>query len=138
MDRYTKLDGKRVLIWGYGREGKSSERFLREYCKPAEIAVFEGKREDIDESKYDCILEYSTKDVQRFGSVSQVVDRAYLLPRSEFNDFICACLSRPWGGAGLSAKTQRGAGWMYFYPDKQVRQDRRRPDRRVRRRVCRQ
>lgn len=56
MDRYTKLDGKRVLIWGYGREGKSSERFLREYCKPAEIAVFEGKREDIDESKYDCIL----------------------------------------------------------------------------------
>ena len=39
-------------------------------------------------SKYDCILEYSTKDVQRFGSVSQVVDRAYLLPRSEFNDFI--------------------------------------------------
>ena len=74
-------------------------------------------------SKYDCILEYSTKDVQRFGSVSQVVDRAYLLPRSEFNDFICACLSRPWGGAGLSSKTQRGAGWMYFYPDKQARKE---------------
>ena len=56
MKHYSKFDGKRVLIWGYGREGRSSERFLREFCSPAEIAVFEGKREDIDEDKYDWIL----------------------------------------------------------------------------------
>ena len=23
------LEGKRVLIWGYGREGKSTERFIQ-------------------------------------------------------------------------------------------------------------
>ena len=72
-------------------------------------------------AKYDCIFEYTTKEVQRFGSVSQVVDRAYLLPRSEFYDFICANLSQPWGSAGLATKTKGNAGWMYYYPDKNAR-----------------
>ena len=56
MKQYTGFDGQSVLIWGYGREGRSMERFLATYCNPREVAVFEGKREDIDESKYDVIL----------------------------------------------------------------------------------
>ena len=48
-------------------------------------------------SKNDCILEYTTTRVRRFGDEAVVVDRAYLLPRSELMDFICANLSKPWG-----------------------------------------
>ncbi len=47
---------KRILIWGYGREGKSTERFLNKFCSPALVEVYEGKREGIDESKYDLII----------------------------------------------------------------------------------
>lgn len=53
VDRFA---GKRILIWGYGREGKSTESFLNRCCKPCSVEVFEGKREDIDEEKYDYIF----------------------------------------------------------------------------------
>lgn len=56
MKTYDKFTNKKILIWGYGREGKSTERFLSEYCTPQKVDVFEGKREDIDESLYDCII----------------------------------------------------------------------------------
>ena len=52
-DRFTD---KRILVWGYGREGKSTEAFLKRCCKPASIDIFEGKREDIDEDSYDYIF----------------------------------------------------------------------------------
>ena len=52
-DRFTD---KRILVWGYGREGKSTEAFLKRCCKPASIEIFEGKREDIDEGKFDYIF----------------------------------------------------------------------------------
>lgn len=51
-----KFDGKRILIWGYGREGKSSEKFFLEACNPASVDIFEGKLEDIDTDKYDYIV----------------------------------------------------------------------------------
>lgn len=50
------LNGKRILIWGYGREGKSTEAFLKRECPDAEVDIFEGKREEIDEEKYDYIV----------------------------------------------------------------------------------
>ncbi|MBQ9122575.1 MAG: UDP-N-acetylmuramoyl-L-alanine--D-glutamate ligase [Lachnospiraceae bacterium] len=56
MNIADKLSGKRVLIWGYGREGQSTERFLTNFCKDVQIEVFEGKREDICEEKYDYIV----------------------------------------------------------------------------------
>ncbi len=51
-----KLSGKKILIWGYGREGQSTRLFLKRCCQPALIEVFEGKREEIDEDKYDLIV----------------------------------------------------------------------------------
>jgi UDP-N-acetylmuramoylalanine--D-glutamate ligase len=42
---------KRILLWGYGREGKSTERFLREYSHPAQITVFEGKPEELTQER---------------------------------------------------------------------------------------
>ncbi len=26
------LKGKRILLWGYGLEGKSTEKFINKYC----------------------------------------------------------------------------------------------------------
>ena len=33
MDIISELNGKRILIWGYGREGKATEHFLPEMRK---------------------------------------------------------------------------------------------------------
>lgn len=52
----SKFENKRVLLWGYGREGKSSERFLNLYCNPSCVEVFEGKREDLPIDDYDYVI----------------------------------------------------------------------------------
>ncbi|MCR5421488.1 MAG: UDP-N-acetylmuramoyl-L-alanine--D-glutamate ligase [Lachnospiraceae bacterium] len=52
----NKFDGKKILIWGYGREGRSSENFLKNHCKPECIDIFEGKRDGFDAGKYDHII----------------------------------------------------------------------------------
>ncbi len=56
MDIVEYLNGKKILIWGYGREGKSTENFLATYCSPACVEVYEGDRAGIDEAKYDLII----------------------------------------------------------------------------------
>lgn len=50
------LSDKKILIWGYGREGKSTDDFLKTYCSTASIEIFEGKREDINDDAYDYII----------------------------------------------------------------------------------
>ena len=50
------VEGKKILIWGYGREGKSSERYLRQFCNCELIDTYEGTIDGIDEDKYDLIL----------------------------------------------------------------------------------
>ncbi len=50
------LENKKILIWGYGREGKSTEAFLNRHCKSVSVDVFEGKREDFNEEDYDIII----------------------------------------------------------------------------------
>lgn len=52
----SKFENKRVLLWGYGREGKSSERFLNLYCNPACVEVFEGKRDDLPIDDFDYVI----------------------------------------------------------------------------------
>lgn len=56
MDIVQYLNGKKILIWGYGREGKSTEHFLATYCTPASVEIYEGDRAGIDETKYDLII----------------------------------------------------------------------------------
>ena len=50
------LTGKKILIWGYGREGKSTEHFIIDHNIDCEYDIFEGKYEDIDCDKYDIIV----------------------------------------------------------------------------------
>ena len=49
-------DEKSPSLWGYGLEGKSMEKFIKSYCSVKELAIFQGKREEIDEDAYDCII----------------------------------------------------------------------------------
>ena len=69
------LEGKRILIWGYGREGKSTESFLKTHVN-ASISVFEGKPEELDDAGYDMIIKspgipYETDD-DRFTSQTEI------------------------------------------------------------------
>lgn len=56
MSIIDKLNGKRILIWGYGREGQSTEQFLKRCCQPASVEIFEGKRDGFNEDDYDWIV----------------------------------------------------------------------------------
>lgn len=56
MNVVEKCNGKRILIWGYGREGKSTEQFLKRCCRPASVAIHEGSRSEIRETDYDLII----------------------------------------------------------------------------------
>ena len=56
MSVIENLKDKKILIWGYGREGQSTRQFLKRCCEPSGVEVFEGKREEIDEDKYDLII----------------------------------------------------------------------------------
>lgn len=51
-----RLDGKTILIWGYGREGKSTERFIKTFCDVKSLEIYEGKEDGIDAGKYDYII----------------------------------------------------------------------------------
>lgn len=50
------FENKKILIWGYGREGKSSEKYIRENCNVRELEIFEGDFSDIELAKWDLIL----------------------------------------------------------------------------------
>lgn len=50
------LSGKKILVWGYGREGKSTEQFINMHKIDCSIEIFEGKYEDIQDEKYDLII----------------------------------------------------------------------------------
>ena len=76
MKMYDKFTGKRILIWGYGREGKSTEHFLSRFCMPEKIDIFEGKREDINEDLYDHIVKspgiVMDDDNEKYTSQTQI------------------------------------------------------------------
>lgn len=51
-----KLSNKRILIFGYGREGKSTEEYIKKHVPYKSLDIFEGKKEDIKEDEYDYII----------------------------------------------------------------------------------
>ncbi len=56
MSIIEKLNGKNILIWGYGKEGKSTEQFLYKYCNDFSVKVYEGDRDGIEEDDFDLII----------------------------------------------------------------------------------
>ncbi len=50
------FENKKILIWGYGREGKASEKYIRENCNVSKLEIFEGDFSDIEPAKWDMIL----------------------------------------------------------------------------------
>ncbi len=51
-----KLNGKRILIWGFGREGKATKEFIASHCKDCKVEVLEGSLEDIDFHAFDYVI----------------------------------------------------------------------------------
>ena len=50
------LKEKKILIWGCGREGRSTEKLLRSKCSPAVLDTYEGPREGVHEENYDYVF----------------------------------------------------------------------------------
>lgn len=68
-----KLDNRRILIWGKGREGKSSEKFLLEHCPGATFEMVEGSEDDIQKlsGNFDYILKSP-------GIITKIMDPKYI------------------------------------------------------------
>ena len=81
MSKAEAFNDKKILIWGYGREGKSTENFLKRCSSPALVDIFEGKREDIEEDKYDYIFKspgiVMEEDNPKYISQTQVFFEAH-------------------------------------------------------------
>lgn len=71
-----QMRGKRVLIWGYGREGRSTKQFLDSHCSCASISVYEGQRDGIHDEDYDYIVKspgiVMKEDDPRYTSQTQL------------------------------------------------------------------
>lgn len=79
---YTmNFDNKRILIWGYGREGKSSEDFFKRATKASIVDIYEGKIDGIDETKYDVIIKspgiIMEEDNSKYSSQTQIFLEKY-------------------------------------------------------------
>lgn len=51
-----KLSGKKILIWGKGREGLSTERFLNQFCKDVTYDFFVGDESEVRFGDYDLVI----------------------------------------------------------------------------------
>ena len=56
MDILERFRDKKILIWGYGREGKSTEDFFKNHPVAALVEVSEAKHDEIDLSGYDYVF----------------------------------------------------------------------------------
>ncbi len=76
-----KLQDRKFLIWGYGREGKSTELFLQKNFPDAYVRVFEGKRSDIREERFDYIFKSPgirmDEDIPKYTSQTELFLEEY-------------------------------------------------------------
>ncbi len=56
MRALEKYRDKKILIWGYGREGKSTEEFFKKHPVAASVDIFEGKPDEVDWDGYDYVF----------------------------------------------------------------------------------
>lgn len=56
MKIVDQLENKRIIIWGYGREGKSSEAFIKKHANPKSVEIVNGNYDDIKEKECDLII----------------------------------------------------------------------------------
>lgn len=56
MNIISELNNKKILIWGYGREGKSTERFLQTHCPSSDFEIYEGPESNIQFDNYDLVI----------------------------------------------------------------------------------
>ncbi len=72
---------KKILIWGYGREGQSTESFLKKHNICKEIKIYEGKKDEELFNEYDYIFKspgiVCFDDNPRFMSQTQVFMQAF-------------------------------------------------------------
>ncbi|MBR1477842.1 MAG: UDP-N-acetylmuramoyl-L-alanine--D-glutamate ligase [Lachnospiraceae bacterium] len=81
MNIADKFNGKKILVWGYGREGKSTVAFLKKNCIPESIDIFEGLPYELDERPYDIVIKspgiYVEKVNRKFTSQTEIFLEAY-------------------------------------------------------------
>lgn len=80
-----QLKDKTIIIWGYGREGKSSEKFIKSHAKPKKIEVFEGDYEELKKKECDLILK--SPGIPFFGEDERIHSQTSLFI-SEFREQI--------------------------------------------------
>ncbi len=77
----NRFDDKKILIWGYGREGKSTEEYLKRNANPAVVDIYEGDRAGIREDDYDLIFKSPgirmDEDDPKYTSQTQVFLEAH-------------------------------------------------------------
>lgn len=81
MEVYERFNNKRILIWGFGREGRSTKDFLARYCSPCRVDVYEGDRSGICEDEWDYIVKspgiVMDEDDSRYTSQTQIFLEMY-------------------------------------------------------------
>ena len=56
MEILERFRDKHILIWGYGREGKSTEDFFKNHSVAASVEISEAKPGEVDLSSYDYVF----------------------------------------------------------------------------------
>ena len=88
-----RLKDRSILIWGYGREGKSTENFIRSHCQVKSMEIFEGAESDIDPDKYDYII--------KAGAICLLLLAWLLYSRVNPRVFPTPMMTWRWGGWGI-------------------------------------
>lgn len=70
----NEFAGKKILIWGFAREGKATWKLIRSLCPEQRIAVAESSGKDLDEIRaLDSYLDVFTEEEADFSSYDMII-----------------------------------------------------------------